>query len=498
MRIPALLFGGVIAYAPLTANGETFLVNKTTDDETPHTLRWAILQNNAHPGGHRIQIVPTGSPEVPWVIQLNSILPPIEGPAAVVGLKRQVGQRDAPDVIIDGANFVDGNNQQSCPGTGGGFGINTRNLNGAALSVVDSGDVEISGLEIRNVCTGIMLLRAHDNHIHHNVIHNTAGAAGIAVTGDAGDAGGSATSGLSIFNLIEYNLIYETGDGLECTRGTSFTTYQYNTLYDLRDRGNSAPYSQGIECAGSGNDHITLRYNTFTGFSDGMQLNSATNVLAEGNTIVGSTFGITSTAGGSAVIRNNVIKGGRMGVGPNARSRYTITENSIYDNGHPLLSLAGSAGGTTDANSPTLLGIDVQSNGRTPNDLAANCADGLPDCDTIQNPGMQNFPGVAPNSSWNSAGIVLRGNLPSRPNQTFTIEFFANHGPNAAGNVEGERFLGSTQVTTDANGAAVFAFNVPTSDPLGDGSASAYFTATATSALSGATSEFSDGVLLTK
>src|SRR5947208_10184673 len=202
MRIPTLLLS-VMVYAPLTAGAETFLVNKTTDDESPHTLRWAILQNNAHPGGHRIQIVPTGTPEVPWVIQLNSILPPIQGPATVVGLKRQIGQADSPDVVIDGANFADGNNQQSCPGTGGGFGINTRNLNGAALSVVDSGNVEISGLEIRNVCTGIMLLRAHDNHIHHNVIHNTAGAARIAVTGNAGDAGGSATTGPSIINLIE-------------------------------------------------------------------------------------------------------------------------------------------------------------------------------------------------------------------------------------------------------------------------------------------------------
>ena len=62
MRIPTVLLGGVIAYAPLTANSDTFLVNKTTDDGSPHTLRWAILENNAHPGGHRIQIVPTEVP----------------------------------------------------------------------------------------------------------------------------------------------------------------------------------------------------------------------------------------------------------------------------------------------------------------------------------------------------------------------------------------------------------------------------------------------------
>ena len=496
MRIRTLVLAALMGSAAVHA--ETLLVNKTADDGSPHTLRWAIEQNNAHPGNNRILVVPTGNPDTPWVIRLDAILPPIKGPASLVGLKRQLGRGDAPDVIIDGSNFVDGNNQQSCPGNGGGFGINTRNINGGALSVVDSGNVEISGFEIRNVCTGVLLLRAHDNHIHHNTIHNTSGAAGIAVTGDAGDAAGSATTGLSIFNLVEYNLIYETGDGLECTRGTSYTTYQFNTLYELRDRGNNAPYSQGIECAGNGNDHITLRGNSFRGYSDGMQLNSATNVLVENNTVTGTTFGITSTAGGSAVVRNNVITGNRMGVGPNPRSHYTITENAIYGNGQPLLSLPGSAGGTTNPASPALLGIDVGQNGRTPNDLGASCADGLPDCDTLQNPGMQNFPVLSSASTWTHAGVTLRGALASRPNQAYTIEFFANHAPNAAGNVEGERFLGTMQVATDANGLASFAFDVPSSDPLGDGSSFAYFSSTATSAVTGATSEFSDGLLLSR
>lgn len=184
--------------------------------------------------------------------------------------------------------------------------------------------------------------------------------------------------------------------------------------------------------------------------------------------------------------------------GPNPKSRYTITENAIYDNGKPLLSLPGSAGGTTNPASPALLGIDVGQNGRTPNDLAANCADGLPDCDTLQNPGMQNFPVLSSSSTWTQTGITLRGTLASRPNQTFIVEIFANHRLDTAGNAEGERFLGTMQVTTDANGAATFAFDVPPSDPLGDGSAFAYFTSTATSVLTGSTSEFGDGLLLTK
>jgi parallel beta-helix repeat protein len=87
----------------------------------------------------------------------------------------------AHGVVIDASNFIDGNNEHSCPGITGGFGINVRSAYGPGLSVVDSGNVEISNFEIRNICIGILLLRSHDNHIHHNTVHNTSGAAGVIV-----------------------------------------------------------------------------------------------------------------------------------------------------------------------------------------------------------------------------------------------------------------------------------------------------------------------------
>ena len=90
MKIRTCVLGALVAGVVATANAETFLVNKTDDDGSPHTLRWAILQNNANPGGNRIQIVPTGNPKTPWVIKLNSILPPIQGPATVVGHRARV------------------------------------------------------------------------------------------------------------------------------------------------------------------------------------------------------------------------------------------------------------------------------------------------------------------------------------------------------------------------------------------------------------------------
>lgn len=488
VAVPLMALAGVAT----SAGAATLVVNRTDDDGGEHTLRWAILQSNSAPGQHRIEIHPTGDVKNEFVIRPTSLLPPIAGPAVIEGTQRNGDKNgDAPDVVIDGSNIVDTSTILSCPGeNGAGAGPNVRSLQKPALAVVDSGNVDISGLEIRNWCIGVLLLRSHDNHIHHNSIHDMVGAAGVEITGDAGDAAGSSTSGLSTNNLVEYNTIYDTGDGGECTRGSSNITYQFNRFFQTSPN-TVSPRSQGVECAGTGNDSIKFIGNTFSGYSDGLQLNGATNVLVDGNTITAVTYGITSSGTG-VTIRNNLITRNRMGIGPANAARVTITRNSIYDNGQPILSLSTSAGGTTNPASPALLGIDVGVNGTTPNDLAASCADGFPDCNTIQN-----FPVLGAGSSWQPSGTVtLAGTLPSRPNATFKLDFYASHSLNAAGFAEGEIYLGSQSVTTDATGNAAFSFIVPTTNPLRDGSKGAIFTVTATNA-NGATSEFSTGLLLT-
>src|SRR6185295_1048735 len=109
-------------------------------------------------------------------------------------------------------------------------------------------------------------------------------------------------------------------------------------------------------------------------------------------------------------------------------------------------------------------------NGPTPNDAAASCTDGAGDCDTGPND-LQNFPMLSPASTWGSDNtIVLAGSLGSRPNSTYTIEFFASHALNAAGLAEGEIYLGSTTVSTGPTGDAAFSVQLPTADPLHDGS----------------------------
>lgn len=137
----------------------------------------------------------------------------------------------------------------------------------------------------------------------------------------------------------------------------------------------------------------------------------------------------------------------------------TIVGNSIHDN----------AIGIDLNNGPQLF------DGVTPNDLG--------DSDTGSN-GLQNYP-VLTNVINSAVGATIQGTLNSTPNTTFRVEFFANSHVFANGYSEGERFLGYTSVTTDANGNASF------SVPLATGSlAGKYVTATATDAASN-TSEFS-------
>jgi hypothetical protein len=137
----------------------------------------------------------------------------------------------------------------------------------------------------------------------------------------------------------------------------------------------------------------------------------------------------------------------------------TITGNSIHDCG--------------------ALGIDLSSgsgSGVTPNDPG--------DSDTGGN-GLQNFP-VLTSAMTTGSTVNIQGTLDSLPSMQFTVEFFASPSCDPSGFGEGAVFLGSTPVTTDAAGHALFSVSLPAS--VGAGTSA---TATATRLSTGDTSEFS-------
>lgn len=118
------------------------------------------------------------------------------------------------------------------------------------------------------------------------------------------------------------------------------------------------------------------------------------------------------------------------------------------------------------------LGINLDDDGATPNDEG--------DADIGPN-NLQNKPNLT--SAQNSATTTtIKGHLNSVPNRTFKIRFFSNPSGN-----EGQKYIGSKNATTDADGdTGTFTFK-----PENKVGANRNITATATRLLAGDTSEFS-------
>ena len=185
----------------------------------------------------------------------------------------------------------------------------------------------------------------------------------------------------------------------------------------------------------------------------------ATGIAALGNTgngIILLPSANSNTIGGMASSARNVIAfNGGDGIYGWTGTSNQIRLNSIFSN-------AG-------------LGIDLYPKGVTPNDIG--------DSDNGTN-GLQNYP-VLSAVLTGSGSVQIQGSLNSKGNTSYDLEFFANTSADSSGFGEGEYFLGSASVTTDASGNATFTatFTEPSTTMK-------FYTATATDP-NGNTSEFS-------
>jgi titin len=208
---------------------------------------------------------------------------------------------------------------------------------------------------------------------------------------------------------------------------------------------------------------------------NGVLLNGAgaSGSVVQGNYIGLNAPGTLALGNGSFGIRvqgtsNSLIGGTTSG-----------TANSIMFNagaGVGVVSSAGTPSGIAiEGNSIAsngALGVDLSDDGVTPNDLR--------DPDTGPN-GLQNFPVVTSAKSLGAVGTI-RGRLNSTANTTFRVEVFASSSCDLSGFGEGQTYLGSTEVTTNASGNGTFAVD-------GTFAVGAFITATATSP-NGSSSEF--------
>ena len=211
--------------------------------------------------------------------------------------------------------------------------------------------------------------------------------------------------------------------------------------------------SSGVEISGSNSYNNELQGNFIGADITGKVLlgNARDGVLiyseATNNTIGGAADGADNVIAGNG--RNGILMTDLSGTG-NA-----VLCNSIFAN--------------------ALLGIDLHSDGVTPNDQG--------DSDSGAN-NLQNYP-VLTGFSASTTGTTITGTLNSTPNSSFRLEFFSNSEPDGSSYGEGEQCLGAHSVTTNSSGDVDFVARFPGVFPKGS-----FATATATDANNN-TSEFS-------
>jgi hypothetical protein len=199
---------------------------------------------------------------------------------------------------------------------------------------------------------------------------------------------------------------------------------------------------------------------------------------AFGNTVQGNLIGTNATetaalpnaADGVRIdsgANNNVIGGVVAGAG-----------NTIAFNGSSGVGVVGTGtvGNAIRGNSifsNAALGIDLGDDGVTANDSSGHTGPN----------NFQDFPALTTFAY--GPTTHLSGSFSGQANATITIDFYANAAADPSGYGQGQRYLGSTTVTTDGNGHATFAVALSAAT-----AAAEHVAATATDA-AGNTSEFS-------
>ncbi len=266
-------------------------------------------------------------------------------------------------------------------------------------------------------------------------------------------------------NVVENNYIGVDATGLNALANNTAGIQVWNQNgMQIRDNVISGNIGPGVWYRfGSTNSNTIVQGNRIGVGADGVtaMANSGAGILIES---AGSTSTIGGTLPGEAnSIAYNAGNGVEIRFGGDG---HAIRGNSILANGG--------------------LGIDLNGDGVTPNDLLP----GDPDLGANNN---QNFPVLTSATTDGATSITISGTINTSAFTDIDIDFYYSLSQDPTGHGEGQFYLGSTSVTTSAFGNAAFTnVTLPGTVPAG-----AFVTATATVAAgpeAGNTSEFASNI----
>lgn len=420
------------------------IVVTNTNDSGKGSLRNAILEANAAPGPESITFKIYGTP--PHVISPLSQLPLVTNTVAIIG----TGTPKRLDIVLDGSRVPahwacaldlqgTGSRVQSLVingwprcgillGGGGGHKIDGNRIGTDAFGrravgnnrglEVGSSDNQI-GVNAPNVVSGndwidLWLRGGSRNHIQGNFIGPDASGqhlgGEIAIVIERGMRNTVTTNVIvgGIFGI----LLGETSSNVIVANTISVTT----AVPKDPDVYPQVPFGFGVVFADSGDNVL------------------GSTVPGAGNTIAMAHVGAT----GVAVMGNsvgNAIRGNRihdLGIG---------CPDDLY-NVHP--------------NNPCLA-IDLGPLGPTPNDPQ--------DADSGPN-NLQNAPRLL-DALVNGLGTQVVGELEARPSSSYVVDLYLSPVNTGSGSCEARSYLGSTSITTDVTGRAIFFLTSPTQVPQG-------------------------------
>ncbi len=523
---------------------DTFVVNSVGDrpDVNPgdgiaatnvgkSSLRAVINEVNARPFWYRDSIIPIAfnvDRTAPFTINLYSYLPAIQYPVVIDGFTQpgaspnsnrfSLGSNAQPWVIIDA-------NQNGGLEINGGHttvrGLVIIDQVGPAITINDSGyciiagnylGVDETGSEYASPdAYGVRIMNAANNIIggenpaDRNLIGGGitilgSGASGNRVQGNylGTDASGTIAfhsngGGIDLGNGATGNLIG--GDSPEARTLISGNNYHGVVIHGEGTDSNRVVNNLiGVDITGEkplGNGGAGIYFYHLASenliYSNIVSANEDQGIWIENsphNTIQGNFVGSDSTG---QVNMGNVGSGVFVGAGCDGTTiggHDPSEANTIAFN-----NVAGVAVRSDAGYGIRILGNAIYRNRELGIDLNADNMvneNDLLDGDDGAN-GLQNFPEIQAVTPGDS--LTVQGSLNSLPNQSYEIQFFASDTCDPSGFGEGQQYLGSLTVNTDANGNADFRVVLAAdSIQIGD-----FITATATDA-DGNTSEFSQAI----